>query len=122
MLAKLIVWAPDRATACRRMSQALADAVYLGIPTNVDFLRRVVEDPRFQSGDLRTDMLDQPPDLARRPGDATPDEALVAAVLAHAVGAVGGGAVPAPAGGPGAEVQGTELWRSLAGFRVFGGA
>ena len=52
LLAKVIVYAPDRATACTRMSQALRDAAYLGIPTNVDFLRRLVDDPDFRQGNL----------------------------------------------------------------------
>ncbi|MEY2980782.1 MAG: Acetyl-/propionyl-coenzyme carboxylase alpha chain, partial [Planctomycetota bacterium] len=121
MLAKLIVWGPDRESARRRMAQALSDSAYLGIPTNVDFLRRVVEDPRFRDGDLRTDMLDMPPDLARAPDDDTPDEVLVAAVLAHALGAgagVGGGAAPAAS----TAQDGAALWQQLGGFRVFGGA
>jgi acetyl/propionyl-CoA carboxylase alpha subunit len=121
MLAKLIVWGPDRESARRRMAQALSDSAYLGIPTNVDFLRRVVEDPRFRDGDLRTDMLDMPPDLARAPDEDTPDEVLVAAVLAHALGAgagVGGGAAPAAS----TAQDGAALWQQLSGFRVFGGA
>src|SRR5690606_20815114 len=54
LLAKLIVHAPDRRTACNRLALALRDSVYLGIATNVDFLRRVVEHPAFVAGDLRT--------------------------------------------------------------------
>mgnify|MGYP001336309558 CR=1 FL=1 len=56
MLAKLIVWAPDRAAACERLSLALRDTVYLGIPTNVDFLRRVVDDEAFRTAAISTDM------------------------------------------------------------------
>ena len=118
MLAKLIVWGPDRASACRRMVQALSDSAYLGIPTNVDFLKRVVEDSRFRDGDLRTDMLDMEPDLAKPPDEETPDEVLVAAVLAQALGGVHGaatGAASMPTN------DGAALWQQLTGFRLFGG-
>ncbi|MGA0060118.1 MAG: hypothetical protein ACO3RU_11065 [Planctomycetota bacterium] len=58
---------------------------------------------------------------ARAPDDDTPDEVLVAAVLAHALGAgagVGGGAAPAAS----TAQDGAALWQQLGGFRVFGGA
>ncbi len=120
MLAKLIVHAPDRASACRRMAQALRDSVYLGIPTNVDFLRRVVEDERFLSGELRTDMLDLAPELATGDGAEPPSEAYVAAVLAsmfeaEGVASVGGAAAGAAATGS------VALWTRLGGFRLVGG-
>ena len=118
MLAKLIVWAPDRATACERLSQALRDTVYLGIPTNVDFLRRVVDDAAFRSARLSTDMLKHRPELAAGPQDAPDDLTLAAAVLCQAIapqrGSGGGG--PAPSGGS------TAVWSELTGFRLFEGA
>ncbi|MBK8975769.1 MAG: ATP-grasp domain-containing protein [Planctomycetes bacterium] len=119
MLAKLIVHAPDRRTACRRLDEALRDSVYLGIPTNVDFLRRVVRDARFVAGDLRTDMLDLDPDLCAPRAPAIPDSAYVAAILAAVLGA--GGEAPAGAAGTGEATVGagsTALWSRLAGFRV----
>jgi acetyl/propionyl-CoA carboxylase alpha subunit len=119
MLAKLVVWAPDRATACARLSQALRDTAYLGIPTNVDFLRRIVDDTAFRSARLRTDMLKLRPELASGPTDGPEDLALVAAVLCQAVAPRGGGG----AGNAGASSGGsTAVWSDLAGFRLFEGA
>jgi acetyl/propionyl-CoA carboxylase alpha subunit len=120
MLAKLIVWAPDRATACARLSQALRDTAYLGIPTNVDFLRRVVDDAAFRTADISTDMLDRRRELAAGDGKAPDDHALAAAVLCQALGRAAGGTtangVAAPVGGAG---DGTAVWQTLAGFRSF---
>jgi acetyl/propionyl-CoA carboxylase alpha subunit len=117
LLAKLIVHAPDRAAACVRLSQALADAVYLGIPTNIDFLRRIVDDPDFRAGRLRTDFLDRKPALAA--GGAAPDDlAFAAAVLCQAVAPSagnGGAANSAPA------ARATAAWQDLAGVRFWEG-
>ncbi len=118
MLAKLIVWAPDRTTACARLSQALRETVYLGIPTNVDFLRRIVDDEAFRSAQLSTDMLQHRPELAAGPQDGPDDLALAAAVLCQAVS-------PQRAGGNGAATTSggsTAAWSELTGFRLFEGS
>jgi acetyl/propionyl-CoA carboxylase alpha subunit len=118
MLAKLIVWAPDRETACARLSQALRDSVYLGIDTNVDFLRRIVDDTAFRHARLRTDMLKLRPELADGPKTGPEDLALAAAVLCQAVAPRNGASNGAPAArGAGS----TAVWHELAGFRLFEG-
>ena len=126
MLAKLVVHAPDRATACARLSQALRDMVYLGIPTNVDFLKRVVDDAAFRTAALSTDMLKHRPELAAGDKAGPDDHALAAAVLTQALGKAGGGnggAAGAGGGGSGgAEAGSTAVWQTLGGFRLFEGA
>ncbi len=121
LLAKLIVHAPDRHTACERMSQALRQAVYLGIPTNVDFLRRLVDDPDFRAGHLRTDFLNRKPGLGRGT-DVPPDDlVLAAAVLSQAMAPRAGMATTS--GGHSAAVapRSTNVWSELAGLRLFVG-
>src|SRR5262245_12139113 len=118
LLAKLIVWAPDRASACERMTQALRAAVYLGIPTNVDFLRRRVDDPDFRAGRLRTDFLQRKPGVAGGT-DVPPDDlVLAAAVLCQAMSPRAAPAAGDGAGG--AAPRSTAVWRELAGLRLFG--
>jgi excisionase family DNA binding protein len=76
MLAKLIAWGPDRATALTRLAQGLDQAVVLGLVTNLRFLRWLVRQPVVQDGQARTDTLDRiwpPDDWAAR--TAIPDEA-----------------------------------------------
>jgi acetyl/propionyl-CoA carboxylase alpha subunit len=58
MLAKLIVHAPSRKAALRRLDTALSDFVALGVTTNVGFLRQVAAEPAFTNGEVTTDYLD----------------------------------------------------------------
>jgi acetyl-CoA carboxylase biotin carboxylase subunit len=63
MLAKLIVWAPDRAQAIVRMRQALDELVITGVATNQAFHRRLMADPAFQKGDIDIQFLERRDDL-----------------------------------------------------------
>lgn len=59
MLAKLIVHAPDRPAAIRRLRRALHDYSVLGVPTNLPLLGRIAEHPAFATGETTTRFLDQ---------------------------------------------------------------
>jgi acetyl-CoA carboxylase biotin carboxylase subunit len=63
LLAKLIVWAPDRPQAIARMRRALDELAILGVATNQGFQRRLFADPAFQAGDIDIQFLDRRPDL-----------------------------------------------------------
>lgn len=56
-LAKVIVWAPDRAEAIRRMQRCLAETRIDGIPTNIAFLQTILADLRYQRNQLSTAFL-----------------------------------------------------------------
>ena len=58
MLAKLVVHAPTRKAAIRRLDSALSNFVALGVVTNIGFLRNAASHPAFLSGDITTDLLD----------------------------------------------------------------
>jgi len=113
MLAKVIAWGADRASALRRLDAALADTVILGVPTNVAFLRALLADPDVQAGRLETGLAERvaeppasgpemsgagAPDISRnfnisagraeivptgRASELVPTEALAAAALAQ---------------------------------------
>ena len=51
MLAKLIVWGPDRATAVERARRALAEYRIDGLPTVIPFHQAIVTDPAFTAED-----------------------------------------------------------------------
>ncbi|WLD59377.1 acetyl/propionyl/methylcrotonyl-CoA carboxylase subunit alpha [Salinispirillum sp. LH 10-3-1] len=57
MIAKLIVWDVDRASAIRRMVKALEDYRIGGLTTNVSFLRRLANHPAFVAADLDTGFI-----------------------------------------------------------------
>jgi len=57
MLAKLIVWAPDRPRAIARMARCLDEMEVTGIPTNVELQRRIVANAAYRRGEFSTDFL-----------------------------------------------------------------
>ena len=63
LLGKLIVWAPDRAQAVARMTQALDELAITGVATNQAFHRRLMADAEFQKADIDIQFLERRPDL-----------------------------------------------------------
>ncbi|MCK5237239.1 MAG: acetyl-CoA carboxylase biotin carboxylase subunit [Deltaproteobacteria bacterium] len=57
MIAKLIVHAPSRPEAIKRMSQALDEFHIVGIKTNIPLLKKVVKDHDFIAGNIDIDFL-----------------------------------------------------------------
>ncbi len=67
MLAKLIVTGRDRAETLSRADRALAQTVLLGCKTNTAFLRRLLNHPAFENGEIHTGFLDAHPQIAADP-------------------------------------------------------
>jgi acetyl-CoA carboxylase, biotin carboxylase subunit len=65
LIAKLVVWAPDRQRAIARMDRALAEVRIFGpgVRTTAGFLREILADPAFRDGQHTTGYVD---DLLRR--------------------------------------------------------
>ena len=61
LIAKLIVWAPDRGTAIEHMDRALGEFRIegRGVKTTISFHRRVLADERFPAGDVSTDFVER---------------------------------------------------------------
>jgi len=59
MLAKLIVWAPDRAQAIARMHRALLELTIDGVDTSRDFHLRVMENADFRAGAIEIQWLER---------------------------------------------------------------
>lgn len=57
MLAKVIAWGLDRATAIARLDAALSRTTVLGVRTNVSYLREILADPDVRAGRLDTGLL-----------------------------------------------------------------
>ncbi len=58
MIAKVIVHAPDRASALRKMSGALDEMVILGVETNLDFQYQIMKHPVFVAGEADTGFVE----------------------------------------------------------------
>lgn len=59
LIAKLIVWGPDRKTALARSARALAEFHVSGISTTINFHRNLENSPEFVSGDVDTGFLER---------------------------------------------------------------
>jgi acetyl-CoA carboxylase biotin carboxylase subunit len=84
LLAKLIVWAPDRTRAIERMTRALDELILVGVATNQGFHRRLLADAAFRAGEIDIQLLDRRPDLLEPAPDPALDRDLaIAAALAE---------------------------------------
>ena len=82
MIAKLIVWGPDRDRAVARLREALQQTIVVGVSSNVDFLLRLTASAGFRIGGYDTGLIAREMAKLTDPGD--PFEALpVAAALAR---------------------------------------
>ena len=59
LIAKLVVWAPNRDTAVARLARALDEYYIGGIKTNLSFFQRLVDSAEFRSGEIDTGFLDR---------------------------------------------------------------
>ena len=83
MLAKLIVSAPDRPAAVRRLRRALADYEILGPSSNLPLLRRIAANPAFERGETTTGFLEAYSLTEPPPAEPLPREALILASAAE---------------------------------------
>ncbi|NOK79993.1 MAG: ATP-grasp domain-containing protein [Chloroflexi bacterium AL-W] len=60
MLAKLTVWAEDRATCLQRMRRAVADFAIRGVQTNLPLIQHMLNDPDFARGHYTTEFAQRP--------------------------------------------------------------
>ncbi|MCC7441596.1 MAG: ATP-grasp domain-containing protein [Bdellovibrionales bacterium] len=90
LLAKIAVWAPDRAMAIERMKFALDETAILGVGTNQRYLRALCDAPAVRAGKVHTKWLETAfnfgaPDLA----PATQAAELLASLRAAGLGRAG---------------------------------
>jgi acetyl/propionyl-CoA carboxylase alpha subunit len=83
LLAKLIVWGEDRASALRRMRRALGEYLVLGVSTTIPFHRWLMDQSAFQAGDLDTGFVERHWREGAELEDHILERAAVLAALAH---------------------------------------
>jgi len=83
LIAKLVVWAPTRDAAIRRMHRALSEYRLGGLKTTIPFSRWVMENPRYISGDFDTGFIEREfkPEMLQATGAETIQAAAVIAAL-----------------------------------------
>ncbi|WP_309129188.1 biotin carboxylase N-terminal domain-containing protein [Microbacterium sp.] len=99
MIAKVIAFGADRATALRRLDAALARTVVLGVETNIAFLRALSRHERVVAGDLDTGLIETMLPLAPQ----KPSERMLAAAATMTT---------EPRAGAG------DIWHALPGWRL----
>jgi acetyl-CoA carboxylase biotin carboxylase subunit len=116
LLAKLIVWGPDRATAIARSLRALREYVIAGARTTIPFALFALSHPRFISGDLSLDFINQTWEVERQQqsdaadADAADLSPAQVAALGAALSATGNG-VRSPSNGPTESSPNGSRWR-----------
>jgi acetyl/propionyl-CoA carboxylase alpha subunit len=105
MIAKLIAWGETRDTARRRAIEALRAYPILGVRTNVPLLIRLLEHPRFVSGEIDTGFIDAERAALTAGLDADPPPEVLAVAAINGVGGHFSRTVHDP-------------WESLRGWRV----
>ena len=83
MLAKLIVWAADRAQAIERMHRALLELTIDGVDTSRDFHLRMMENDDFRRGAIEIQWLER--HLAELTNVAPPRDGVIHAAIAAAL-------------------------------------
>ncbi len=78
MVAKVLAWGSDRATAISRLERALATTRLFGVGHNRAYLQQVLATPQFRAGHYDTHFVEQHPP---RPAGAALDQDLLAAAL-----------------------------------------
>ena len=83
MIAKVIAWDEDRASALRRLSGALSATAVAGVTSNLGFLARTLAHPAFRVADLDTGFIDNHLDELVPARTAASDRVLALAALDH---------------------------------------
>ena len=63
LLAKVIVWAPDREEAIAKMDAALAETIIIGVDTLIPLHRAILAESDFRNGDITIAYLDEHPGI-----------------------------------------------------------
>jgi acetyl/propionyl-CoA carboxylase alpha subunit len=110
LLAKVTASAESRDLARVRLIAALRDFPILGVRTNIGFLLRILEHPRFRAGDIDTAFLDNEGALLAEPVSMEPPAVVLAAMAAAdgSTDALTGTVEPR---------QGWDPWRQLPAWR-----
>ncbi len=106
MLAKLICWGVDRDSAISKTLHSLDEVIFLGVKTNRDYLKRIVDTKPFREGDTFTHFIETYSELLK-PVDLE-DREVAAAIAAFLADSQTENRV---------SLTGDSSWSRLQGFR-----
>ncbi|MDI6022568.1 acetyl/propionyl/methylcrotonyl-CoA carboxylase subunit alpha [Leucobacter sp. UT-8R-CII-1-4] len=114
MLAKIITWGEDREAARRRLVHALDETAVLGFPTNIEFMRLLLELPEVVAGDLDTGLIARVQDSFEYAAASEREFAEAALLIEH----TRADAQNASASRETAASTATGPWASVSGWRL----
>lgn len=82
MMAKLIAWGKDRASAIAHLYQALQNYYVIGVKNNIAFLKKILEQPDFTAGLLSTSFIEKHTTSLHAPDNALETKIHFAAIFA----------------------------------------
>jgi acetyl-CoA carboxylase biotin carboxylase subunit len=88
MISKLIVWATNRDVALERMRRVLYEYKITGVKTNIDYLRRIMDNLEFVQGNYTTHFIDENTNKLQKGNvleDEIEDMAIIAAYIDYVV-------------------------------------
>ncbi len=88
MISKLIVWATNRTYALERMRRVLYEYKITGVKTNIDYLRRIMDNREFVQGNYTTHFIDDNTNKLQKGNeleDEIEDMAIIAAYIDYLV-------------------------------------
>jgi len=115
MIAKLVVWGRDRSAALTKLLDCLTRFQIAGLPTNINFLKKLASHHAFAAGDVDTHFIDRfkadllPHARASHDEISVPHEAKYGAALAAAVSGIKSATQKDGMG---------SIWTSGSGFRL----
>ncbi|XP_064393739.1 methylcrotonoyl-CoA carboxylase subunit alpha, mitochondrial-like [Halichondria panicea] len=81
MIAKLAVWAEDRESSLKKLTESLKHYQVAGVSTNIDFLQRLSSHPQFIEGDVHTGFIEQHSEALFPPPQPLPSLSVMEAAL-----------------------------------------
>lgn len=82
MIAKLVVWGNDRQHALLKLKNSLENYKILGLPTNIGFLRNILEVDEFKSGIYDTSFIEKNEGMLLKKQNEVDNEDLICAIIA----------------------------------------
>jgi acetyl-CoA carboxylase, biotin carboxylase subunit len=83
LISKLIIWAPTREDAIKRMKRALYEYKITGVKTNITFVQRIMEAKPFVDGNYNTHFIEANNDFLMAPAENSQESEDIAMIIAY---------------------------------------
>jgi acetyl/propionyl-CoA carboxylase alpha subunit len=113
MVAKLIVFAPTREIAVKKMQYVLRETVVSGIGTNLEYLNEIAHQPKVIEGKISTNFLDK--EFSFQPQPTEKELEFLSAFKDSSAANLSHGPVGSGAAQPSAAANASAMWMHFGG-------